>query len=248
MRILNFVAGAASLALLASGPALAGQHGNSGSHGPTTHVTPSHPTPSSNAGPKSTTHGPASTGSTHGGGSSAHGPKSDSSGASAHNGSEHSPKKNATSTTTTTTTTTSTLTATDFASTAVGQKLTRNTALQSKLTTELKALGYTGTVFEGAYGFKNLGQFVAAVNVSRNLGIPFEQLKLQMTGLTVNASGQVTQSNTPTKSLGQSIQTLKPGADAEAAAEQATDEAEVETETSTKTTTSTSTKPGKKKS
>jgi len=31
-------------------------------------------------------------------------------------------------------------------------------------------------------GFKNLGQFVAAAHVSKNLGIPFDQLKLKMTG------------------------------------------------------------------
>jgi hypothetical protein len=109
----------------------------------------------------------------------------------------------------------------------VGQKLSTNTALRSKLETRLQALGYDGTAYQAAYGFKNLGQFVAATNVSRNLGIPFEQLKLQMTGLSVNADGTVLRANlapggtmtmvdpalatspAPTKSLGQSIQTVK---------------------------------------
>src|SRR3954470_3524466 len=35
------------------------------------------------------------------------------------------------------------------------------------------------TVDRAAAGFKNVGQFVAAVHVSKDLGIPFEQLKAQ---------------------------------------------------------------------
>ena len=96
---------------------------------------------------------------------------------------------------TTTTTSATGPTAINFNTTPVGSKLTKNVALQSKLATRLTALGYGGTVFEAAYGFKNLGQFVAATNVSRNLGIPFEQLKLQMTGLKVDATGKVLQAN-----------------------------------------------------
>jgi hypothetical protein len=144
----------------------------------------------------------------------------------------------------------------------VGAKLTKNVALQSKLATRLTALGYGGNVFEAAYGFKNLGQFVAATNVSQNLGIPFEQLKLQMTGLTVDATGKVLQANlnpdgsvtlvdpanvthaAPTKSLGQSIQTLKPTANATTTASTASAEAEHEIEQTTTTTSKT----GKKKS
>ena len=45
-------------------------------------------------------------------------------------------------------------------------------------------------------GFKNLGQFVAAVNVSNNLGIPFTQLKTKMVD--------------DNMSLGRSIKTLRP--------------------------------------
>ncbi len=48
-------------------------------------------------------------------------------------------------------------------------------------------------------GFKNLGQFVAAVHVSHNLGIPFDQLKAKMIG-------------PPSESLGKAIQDLKPAA------------------------------------
>lgn len=45
-------------------------------------------------------------------------------------------------------------------------------------------------------GFRNLGQFVAAVNVSNNLGIPFSQLKTRMVDQGM--------------SLGQAIQDTRP--------------------------------------
>jgi hypothetical protein len=53
-------------------------------------------------------------------------------------------------------------------------------------------------------GFKNQGQFVAAVHVSRNLGIPFIDLRARMVD-----SGM---------SLGQAIQSLRPRADYDAEA------------------------------
>jgi hypothetical protein len=105
-------------------------------------------------------------------------------------------------------------------------------------------------VYQAAYGFKNLGQFVAATNVSKNLGISFDRLKLQMTGTKVLADGTVmkamvgpdgkimlvdptkttdsTLSPAATKSLGQSIQTLKSGVDATSAAQTATKQADAE--------------------
>ncbi len=107
-------------------------------------------------------------------------------------------------------------------------------------------MGYSGTVYQAAYGFKNLGQFVAATNVSRNLGIPFEQLKIQMTGLSVAADGTVLRASlgpdgkitmvdpalavvpASTKSLGQAIQTVKSNVDATGAAQAATLQAEAE--------------------
>lgn len=48
-----------------------------------------------------------------------------------------------------------------------------------------------------ADGFKNFGQFVAAAHVSKNLNIPFDQLKQKMTG-------------PDSKSLGDAIHELKP--------------------------------------
>lgn len=78
----------------------------------------------------------------------------------------------------------------------VQQKLERNTNLARKLDGRLPS---GMDVVDAAAGFRNLGQFVAAVNVSNNLGIPFSQLKSRMVddGL----------------SLGQAIQDLRPSAD-----------------------------------
>ncbi len=161
-----------------------------------------------------------------------------------------------------------TATAVDFTSAPVGQKISTNTALRSKLEARLQALGYQGTVYEAAYGFKNLGQFVAATNVSQNLGLSFTDLKTRMTGLSVDAEGTILKANlnpdgtiamvdpavatnpAPTNSVGQSIQTVKSTADATAAAETATTQAEMEIKTTSagsSTTSSTSTKPQTRK-
>ena len=71
-----------------------------------------------------------------------------------------------------------------------------NPALASRLQPLLPA-GMTAD--QAAQGFKNQGQFVAALHVSRNLGIPFADLKAEMTGPN-------------RRSLGQAIQQLKPAA------------------------------------
>jgi hypothetical protein len=63
-------------------------------------------------------------------------------------------------------------------------------------------------------GFKNFGQFIAAVNVSQNLGIDFVELRAAMTGTTLKG----TSTGEPTVSLGQAIQKLKTGVDGDAEA------------------------------
>ena len=79
--------------------------------------------------------------------------------------------------------------------TPVQEKLKKNTNLAAKLTSRLPE----GTdLMLASAGFRNLGQFVAAVNVSNNLKIPFTQLKTKMV--------------TDGLSLGQAIQALKPTA------------------------------------
>ena len=99
---------------------------------------------------------------------------------------ESSPHSTKTTTTSTTTSTTTTLS-------PVQQKVQSHTQLANKLQSRLPS----GTnVVNAASGFRNLGQFVAAVNVSHNLGIPFSQLKTDMV--------------TKHMSLGQSIQALRP--------------------------------------
>ncbi|HJR58883.1 MAG TPA: hypothetical protein VJ813_05790 [Vicinamibacterales bacterium] len=78
----------------------------------------------------------------------------------------------------------------------VQQKLQRNTNLANKLSGRLPA---HIDLMTAAAGFRNLGQFVAAVNVSNNLNIPFVTLKSRMVD-----DGM---------SLGRAIQDLRPSAD-----------------------------------
>jgi hypothetical protein len=133
------------------------------------------------------THGSAST--AHGSASTAHGPKT-----TAHPSKPAKPtsptthgnsgKGTATGGTATTTTTTSTT------PTRAQQLLAQNTKLRDKLLTRLPA----GTNIDlAAAGFKNLGQFVAAVNVSNNLGLSFDDLKARMTGPNPVSLGQAIQ-------------------------------------------------------
>ena len=135
-------------------------------------------------------------------------------------------KKSSSASTTRLTTAPTTTATIDFTGGKVGQKLTRNTKLAEKLGNKLTALGYTGDVFEAGYGFKNFGQFNAAVNNAQNHGLSFEQLKMLMTGVSVDAAGVVLYANrnsdgsvtmvplaaltnpAPTTSLGQAKQTL----------------------------------------
>lgn len=73
-----------------------------------------------------------------------------------------------------------------------------NAKLDTSLTTALGKSGVTvpgGNLQSACSGFKNLGQRVAALHVSKNLGIPFSDLEAKMTG-----SGSV--------SLGKAIQAL----------------------------------------
>jgi len=74
----------------------------------------------------------------------------------------------------------------------------------SKLSSNLQKLLPKGTTPQQACsGFKNLGQCVAAIHVSHNLGIPFSDLKSKMTGPN-------------SESLGKAIQALKPSSDSTA--------------------------------
>jgi hypothetical protein len=65
-------------------------------------------------------------------------------------------------------------------------------------------------VTQAANGFKNLGQFVAAVHVSHDLDIPFTQLKDKVTG---------------GEKLGKAVKTLKPSSEAKSEVKKAKKEA-----------------------
>jgi hypothetical protein len=78
------------------------------------------------------------------------------------------------------------------------QLLNQNTKLSANLQ---KLLPSTMTPQQACSGFRNLGQCVAAIHVSHNLGISFMDLKAKMMG-----------SNS--ESLGKAIKDLKPAANA----------------------------------
>jgi hypothetical protein len=76
----------------------------------------------------------------------------------------------------------------------LAQKLERNPRLAERLQQMLPA---GMTMQEASSGFKNQGQFIAALHTSKNLNIPFDQLKTRMTG-------------EDRMSLGEAIQELRP--------------------------------------
>ena len=79
------------------------------------------------------------------------------------------------------------------------ERIERNPALDAKLASMLPR----GTnLTTAASGFKNQGQFIAALHVSRNLNIPFGELKAKMTGPNAMSLGQAIHAlrpNTPEK-------------------------------------------------
>lgn len=86
-----------------------------------------------------------------------------------------------------------------------GKTASQILARNQKLSSRLAALLPPGTDLQGALqGFSNLGQFIAAVHVSHNLGIPFSQLKDKMLG-------------PPKMSLGKALHALRPRANTKTA-------------------------------
>ena len=88
-------------------------------------------------------------------------------------------------------------------------RIAANPALVAKLTPLLPA---NTTLADAAKGFRNQGQFIAALHAAKDQGIAFADLKAEMTG-------------TEHDSLGQAIHDLKPAADAKIAAKTAEHEA-----------------------
>jgi hypothetical protein len=118
-------------------------------------------------------------------------------------------------------TTTSKPSTTTAPSTATMSPIAQKISSHPQLASKVKSLLPPGTTLSHASaGFKNQGQFIAALHVSKNLGIPFSKLKADMTG------------DKPL-SLGQSIQDLKPGARAATEAHHAEIEADDDVKTRT---------------
>ena len=93
------------------------------------------------------------------------------------------------STKTSKTTTATTTVGTPATLSPVQQKLQRNTNLAAKMQSRLPP----GTdLMKAAAGFRNLGQFVAAVNASHNHGLSFVELKRRIVGQGMSL-GQATQ-------------------------------------------------------
>src|SRR5262245_53224017 len=95
----------------------------------------------------------------------------------------------------------------------VSDKLADNPKLAAKIE---KLLGNGTSAQDACSGFKNLGQCTAAIHVSRNLGILFDDLKARMVDPTTK---------TQTGSLGKAIEALKPTANAKVETKKATKQA-----------------------
>src|SRR6266404_1219139 len=80
------------------------------------------------------------------------------------------------------------------ASMTASARLANNAALSARIQPLVPA---GSTVATASAGFRNTGEFIAALHVSRNLNIPFDQLKAKLTG-------------SKSESLGQAIHDLRP--------------------------------------
>jgi len=98
----------------------------------------------------------------------------------------------------------------------IAQKISANPQLESRLATLLPA---GMTLDQASAGFRNQGQFIAALHVSHNLNIPFTDLKSTILG--TSAAG-----STKPMSLGQAIHKLRPNVDADGEAKRGTSEAD----------------------
>jgi len=107
---------------------------------------------------------------------------------------------------------TSTTTRTSTTLNPIAQKISSRPALAAKVQALLPA---GMTLNQASKGFKNQGQFLAALHVSKDLHIPFAQLKAEMTGKDHD-------------SLGVAILELKPGANVSAAVSTADKEADAD--------------------
>ena len=169
MRFVQAMLGVAAAVCLTAAPVHAVQHGN---------------------GKGGTMHGPAA---------KAPAPKAAPSTETTQHGNPHvttTPKSTTTPTTSTTTTKTTkkTPTATTTTTTTTISPVAAKIASHPQLAMRIRALLPDGmTLNRAAMGFKSQGQLIAALHVSRNLGIPFRLLKRDMTGPDHMSLGQAIQ-------------------------------------------------------
>lgn len=108
---------------------------------------------------------------------------------------------------------------TTVASTPTASPTASTHTMPPHLATKLTPLLPKGmTIQQASAGFKNQGQFVAALHVSKNLDIPFADLKSTMLG--------TSKTSTSPMSLGQAIHKLRPRADADSEVAHATTQAD----------------------
>jgi hypothetical protein len=122
----------------------------------------------------------------------------------------------------TTTTTTSTTTTKPTTPTTTTNPVCTHIQAHPQLAAKVTALLPKNTTLETAsMGYKNQGQLIAALHVSRNLNIPFSSLKMEMTG-------------PDHLSLGQTIHKLRPTVDSKTATKKAESEADDDVKSSDK--------------
>ena len=213
---------------------------------PKTTMTTNHGSPkTTSGGPKTTSGGPKTTS-----GSPKTVSTTKTTSAANHGQAKKSPAPTATTTTTASTTTpgtstgTTTTAATDTTTTTRLNPIAAKVASTPGLNSKVSSLLPQGmSLNQASKGFKNQGQFIAALHVSQNLGIPFADLKTAMTGIRpitqpptggtttgVTTTGgtttvATTTESTPLLSLGQAIKKLRPTANADAAESRATTQA-----------------------
>ena len=135
----------------------------------------------------------------------------------------------------TTTTGTTTTTTTPPPTTTTVNPIAAKIAAHPQLATRLTTLIPKGmTLDQASSGFRNQGQFIAALHVSHNLNIPFTQLKATMLG---TRTGSTTTS--APMSLGQAIHKLRPSADSDTENERATTQASTDVSVSATVSTTT---------
>jgi hypothetical protein len=247
MRLRDLLISVATILSLSAAPVSAGQKGGP-AKGAAPKATPAHGSPKTTT---STTSSPKTTTTTHGSPkTTSGGPKATSGGpktTTTTSAANHGQAKKSPAPTTSTTTTASTTTAAP--STGTTTTTTRLNPIAAKIASKPSLNSKVGSLLpqgmslnQASKGFKNQGQFIAALHVSQNLGIPFADLKTAMTGIrpitlpptggtttggaTIGGTTTVTTTEgTPLLSLGQAIQKLRPTANADAAEARATTQA-----------------------